>query len=544
MRCFVIMPYGRTEQEKKEYTRLYKLIIKSAVEDLDIECVRSDIEGKGGHILSNVIDDISESDIVIADISALNWNVAYELGIRHALHKGGTILICNDETELPFDIQSLNIFLYPKDWLDKMEELCDNLKKVIQNRLSNPDHCDSPVHERYSFLPTSIINGFSESTGDEVKVAKARIQQLERELSETYSKIENMGLSLSNDNNDAQVVDYSQIFISELANSIYNGEEAVAKLRELLEEGDKEEFLKFLSKVLTVGFIDEGNCRTIYLLCKRLNLPAVTRNFLEAASKFYPENEEIAGFLANEYSKNYHTGEKAIQMVNGIIGVSKKDGEFVLAKSPRITSTKLAAFFDVYLHLKKYSDLIEVGKLLCKRFDGNKKICSVVLRNMVISSIYLEDLESAGKYKDLLLEIDPMNDMTHYVCYRYADACEDYVKVVEEIETCIRLDDDDADYYISMAGYICDNLYARDPDTMEIRQISPKDADQFAVPFLITAITLDRGAITRVVDFLRRNKFGTYLPALVDAFQTNVTNFRSAFPDLDYGAVDYCLGIN
>lgn len=542
-KCFVIMPYGSNDVDQKEYSRIYRFFIKSATDDLGLDCVRSDIDGKGGHILGNVIEDLANADIVVADLSALNWNVAYELGIRHVLSKKGTILICNNmhKNELPFDIRSLNILFYSQNWLDNVDELCDSLKKAIESRLTGRTQNDSPVHEKYAYLPENILKGFETDTDDSLKAAKTKIAQLEKELANTYEKIESMGLVLPGEANSLESMDYSQAFISELSNSIYNSDNAVAKLRELLEDGDKEEFLNFLGKVLTVGFLDESDCRAVYALCIDLNVPAITRKYLEAVTKFYPENDDLSAYLANEYSKNYHTGEKALQMVNGIIGVSKKDGKFILSKSTRITSAKLASFFDVYLHLHKYQELVEVGQLLCERFEGNDKTCAIVLRNMTLAYLNLDDLENARTCKEKLETAAPFSDTTHWLCARYEDALENYPKVVEEMETCIKLDPEDIDYYILMAGYICDNLYTRDPNTLEIIKITPKEADQYAVPFLVTALSIDRSSITRVLDFLRRNKFSAYIQPIIDAYQMNSSDYRTHLPELNYTAVNYCF---
>lgn len=540
--CFVIMPYGQEDAAKKEYGRVYNFLIKSAVEDMGLKCVRSDLEGKGGHILGNVIDDLANSRILVADLSGLNWNVAYELGMRHVFHKNGTILICNSnyKAQMPFDVQSLNIFFYPPDWIDSYEELRDQLKKAIEGRLSGKTKNDSPVHEKYPYLPETIVDGFAERSDEQLIAAKARIAQLEKELADTIGKIDAMGLSLSTEQEDENV-DFSRMFLDELENSIYSSDLAVAKLRELIEKDDKKEFLEFLSKVLSVGFLDETDCRVVYALCRKLGVPAITRKYLETVTKFYPENEDLSGYLANEYSKNYHTGDKAIQMVNGIIGVSKKDGKYLLSKTTRVTKGQLGSFFDVYLHLNKHQELVEIGALLVERFRDNTKILPIVLRNMTNAYIRLDDLETAKIYKDQLLQVAYSSALTHWLCAKYEDAVENYPKVVEETELCLQFDSEDIDYYFSMSAYICDNLYARDPATMQIRKILPKEADQIVVPFLITALSIDRSCITRVLDFLRRNKFGAYIQPVIDAYQQNVTNFRTALPELNYNAVDYCL---
>jgi hypothetical protein len=537
------MPYGQDEREKKEYGRVYNFLIKSAVEDMGLHCVRSDLEGKGGHILGNVIEDLAMSTLLIADLSNLNWNVAYELGMRHVFRKNGTILICNStyKANLPFDVQSLNIFFYPPDWIDSYEELRDQLKKAIEGRLSGKTQNDSPVHEKYSFLPETIVDGFAEKSDEQLIAAKARITQLEKELAETYEKIESMGLSLSSAQKREDDVDYSQMFLSELENSIYSSDLAVAKLRELIENEQKKEFLEFLGKVLSVGFLDETDCRIVYALCRKLNVPAISRKYLETVTKFYPENEDLSGYLANEYSQNYHTGDKAIQMVNGIVGVSKKDGKYVLSKTSRITKGKLGSFFDVYLHLSRYQDLVEIGKLLAERFKDNAKILPIILRNIADACLRLDDLATAKIYKEQLEQVAFSSALTHWLCARYEDAVENYPKVIEEVETCIRLDNEDIDYYFNMGAYICDNMYARDPETMQIRKIMPKEADQFVVPFMVTAVSIDRSSITRVLDFLRRNRFGAYIDPIIDAYQRNISNFRLALPELNYDAVDFCF---
>lgn len=542
MRCFVMMPYGTTESAQKEYNRIYKLLIRSAVEECGLTCIRSDIEGKGGHIMSNVLDDLANDEIAIADLSGLNWNVAYELGIRHVMKKQGTILICNDETPLPFDVQSLNIFIYPKNWLDDMESLCEKLKVIIKNRVEGVTSNDSPVHEKYPFLPEEVVKGHAQASDDALIAAKARIASLEHELDDLNSRVESMGLSISTDSTTN--IDYAKRFLEELANSVYSSDAAVAKLRELQDQGDKEAFLTFLSKVLSVGFLDEADCKSIYFLCRTLSIPSVTRLYLEAVTKFYPENDELLGYLANEYSKNYHTGDKALQIVNGIIGVTKKDGVYQLSQTSRITRDRLAAFFDVYNHMHKYSDLLEIGELVLKRFEGTQKICGITIRNMANCAIRTENLTLAKEYIDRLLEVEPNKDLSHWICSRYAMAVEDIPAAIKALETCIALDRNDVDYYMAMAGMICDELYARDPLSGDIIKIDEDDAAKYAVPFVLSALAISPQSATRVVDFLRRNNFGAYIEPVVTAFRAGNLDFRKLFQNLNFGAVDICLRRN
>ncbi len=119
-RCFVIMPYGtRTDERSAEKTTidfdaLYENVIKPAVESMvGMECNRADKTSRSGLIHREMIEEIMESDAVIVDITLLNPNVFYELGIRHAARRSGTVVIrSKHQRGVPFNINGLRVFDY------------------------------------------------------------------------------------------------------------------------------------------------------------------------------------------------------------------------------------------------------------------------------------------------------------------------------------------------------------------------------------------------------------------------------------------------
>jgi tetratricopeptide (TPR) repeat protein len=279
-------------------------------------------------------------------------------------------------------------------------------------------------------------------------------------------------------------------------------------------------------------------------MCRNLNVPAITTMYLESViKKFHPDNDDLIGYLANEYSRNPQTRDKALEMVNSIVGVTKADNQYQLTDSVQLTEGKLAAFFDVYIHLNMYSDILDIGSLICMHNSDNAKISSITLRNMANAAIRLEKFSDGKVYLDMLLKVDASNDIVHWIYSQYYNAIEDYPAAISEIETCIRLDRNDTDYYFAMAAYICDDYIARDPQTLMIQKIGPNESAEYAVPFLITALTIDPSVRSRVLDFLRRNKFTAYIAPLVEAYEVDTDDFRSVFPNLDYRSVDYCLGV-
>lgn len=86
-------------------------IITPVAVDLGYIVVRADTL-TGNDVMQDVIQMLREADIVIADLTDMNPNVFYELGLRQAV-KGKCInIICDNGDELPFDISHHRAYKY------------------------------------------------------------------------------------------------------------------------------------------------------------------------------------------------------------------------------------------------------------------------------------------------------------------------------------------------------------------------------------------------------------------------------------------------
>ena len=105
--AFVVMPFAAP------FAAVYQRIVKPAVEHCGIECVRADEESQG-HIHSQMLERIYQSAVVVADITGLNANVFYELGVAHSSGYK-TVVICDRDglDKIPFDIAPYRVFSYP-----------------------------------------------------------------------------------------------------------------------------------------------------------------------------------------------------------------------------------------------------------------------------------------------------------------------------------------------------------------------------------------------------------------------------------------------
>ncbi len=158
-RCFVVMGFGtKTDYingRKLDLNKSYRLLVKPVVEAKGLQCIRADEIKHSGSIDVQMYRELLLADLVIADLSTLNANAIYELGVRHALRPYTTIVISEDKLMYPFDLNHILIHSYQHlgDAIDyeEVERFRASLGDVIQKVLDKKE-ADSPVYTYLSSL--------------------------------------------------------------------------------------------------------------------------------------------------------------------------------------------------------------------------------------------------------------------------------------------------------------------------------------------------------------------------------------------------------
>ncbi len=143
--CYIVMPYGK--KYGIDFDAVFSTLIKPACDRLNFECRRCDKVLKSGPIHKEMIKDLINDEIVIVDLSTLNPNVFYELGIRHATNRSTTILIAASDTEIPFNLLGHRVLLYDPHNLEALKEKQNELRAFIANSHANHDTSDNLVHD-------------------------------------------------------------------------------------------------------------------------------------------------------------------------------------------------------------------------------------------------------------------------------------------------------------------------------------------------------------------------------------------------------------
>ena len=94
---------------------MYHDVIRPAIEQAGLRCIRADEETVGGIIHKPMFERLLICEYAVADLTAANANVYYELGVRHAVRPWSTILVSESTVRLPFDVAPLRSLRYHLD---------------------------------------------------------------------------------------------------------------------------------------------------------------------------------------------------------------------------------------------------------------------------------------------------------------------------------------------------------------------------------------------------------------------------------------------
>jgi tetratricopeptide (TPR) repeat protein len=155
--CFIIMPFGKKPPNPKkpkvlvDFDHIYGNVFEPAIAEVDLPeggkliPRRADKDFYAGDISQDMFEYLEYSRFAVADISGLNFNVAYELGVRHRARSAGTAIFRQVQIEgaPPFDISQIRTFPYeynPKKKALKSREIIRQVlnESLAQNRIDSP----------------------------------------------------------------------------------------------------------------------------------------------------------------------------------------------------------------------------------------------------------------------------------------------------------------------------------------------------------------------------------------------------------------------
>ncbi len=187
--CFVIMPVQREGTEDYDHFKaLYENVIKATVAPLGYDVVRADEVQKSGAITRDIVLRLAQAHLVVADLTALNPNVFYELGVRHSLRGQGTVMILDElrTDSIPFDLGAYRVIKFRGE-ITGLAKIRHELTAFVEGlRIGEEDYRDNPVHDWMPALPLNALQASTESTEGALRQQLSQLQKQVQHYESAY----------------------------------------------------------------------------------------------------------------------------------------------------------------------------------------------------------------------------------------------------------------------------------------------------------------------------------------------------------------------
>lgn len=144
-KAFVIMPFAG------EFSAVYDQFVKLTLTQRGFDVFRADDLQHQRSILQDIVEAITLSDLIIADLTGGNENVFYELGLAHAMGKP-VVLLAQDVDDVPFDLRGYRLVTYSTHFTE-IAEAIQKLGQIADGFLRGDIKFGNPVSDYYVRIP-------------------------------------------------------------------------------------------------------------------------------------------------------------------------------------------------------------------------------------------------------------------------------------------------------------------------------------------------------------------------------------------------------
>jgi hypothetical protein len=163
-RAFVAMPFGEKPYPDRGWRRFasnlsYGRIMVPALIDAGYRPIRADTDALLEVIDHTMLREINGAEVMIVDLAMLNANVMWELGLRHAWRRSGTVLMAPEWVKPPFDIRRVPIFHYRRTAQRIPDREAVKAIRRLRRALADVDErrVDSPVFANINALEDVVL---------------------------------------------------------------------------------------------------------------------------------------------------------------------------------------------------------------------------------------------------------------------------------------------------------------------------------------------------------------------------------------------------
>jgi hypothetical protein len=187
--CFIIMPINtpdlymqRYRNDKEHFLHVLNHLFIPSIKNAGLDSIKPISEGSE-IIHGKIVKNLESADLVLCDISILNPNVFFELGIRVAINKPLCLVKDNLTENIPFDTSIINNYTYDSSldtWL--IENEVTRITKHIQNSINEKAGKNS-LWEYFSLSMPASIKSDDNDISRQISFLTLQVEALRNDIS-------------------------------------------------------------------------------------------------------------------------------------------------------------------------------------------------------------------------------------------------------------------------------------------------------------------------------------------------------------------------
>ncbi|MCI0388871.1 MAG: TRAFs-binding domain-containing protein [Acidobacteria bacterium] len=174
--CFMVMPFGKKPTNNADpkvpgeinFDLLWDRALRPLIEDLGYKPIRAD-QDVGSLIVQEMIERLAYSDLVIAEMTILNANVYYEVGVRQAAQREGCVLIAANWARQAFDVDQMRRVTYPLPEGEISEATAADIRAALLDEIGKRIAGISAVFQALRGYETKMDAGRAEAFKESAK---------------------------------------------------------------------------------------------------------------------------------------------------------------------------------------------------------------------------------------------------------------------------------------------------------------------------------------------------------------------------------------
>lgn len=482
--CFVIMPIGKEgSAEFAHFRSVFDVIIKPAVEQAGYDVRRADDSALMGNITKEIVESLATADLVLADLTDRNPNVYLELGIRHCLHKSGTIHLVREDQALPFDVAGYRAIKYSTDFA-KIDAVREAIAAAISEKERRPEVADNPVHDSLD-LPQDYRSIVESNQVLELEATQRRLAAVTRELDALRHRYLPAGMDAHEEGIDPELRDERELAarLSRISSQIREDSlpsQLVVRAQHAARDGELEELVSVAQRLLLSPFADPVDLRNVARIAGRAGLDELELLIVEQAAAKFPGDSFGVVFFGETC---IHTPDPAIQergrkILESNLGIEWHDNKPVFTKGAIPgKDIRVANLLDFYSSNDRYVEELAVAQAALDVYGKT----TVTLRCAARAYEHVGDSEAAEEHYEMAVAADPSDSTSLYWFGNFRRRQEEWDAARRLHVLACEADPNDARRMLSLLG-----VYT----AMSEKQKDQADVDAMRA---ITALAVKRG---------------------------------------------------